>query len=289
MWLLYALLSASSKGVGNALNKVGADKVDSVSLTWIARVIGLVFWIGAYLLLDNSESSFTVQFAIALAVAGSLTAIASTLRFDAFREGEVSHLIPLGNLLPVLSAIFAWGLLGEAPGLLGWIGILVVVFGAYMLNLQSSHIKWYEPFYDLYKAPASQKMLIVVGMLSVSVVFDKVALEDVSVYVWGISILLAQIVVLTPAVIRKWSSVKKSAVEHYKIITAVAFFSFLAFVLQLLSFEAGGLVGLTLAIKRLDSLVTISIAGLFMGESNILSRLKAGAIMAVGAVLVSLS
>ena len=253
MWIIFAVLSALTKGCGNIMNKVSSDRIDSFVLTFTTRIVGLLIGIIAYLLFNDTPNSFSNQFFAAVLVSGGLSAFAVILRFDAFKQGEVSHLIPLGNFVPVVGALFAVVLLNEVPSLLGALGIVIVTTGAYVLHVQSSHVNWYEPLQEIYKLPASRKMLLMVVLVGISINIDKIGLDYVSPYMWAIAIALAQLLLVTPKALKKLPEVTTAVRDYWLMITVTATLSMTAFIFQMLSFEAGGLVGYTIAIKRTDT------------------------------------
>lgn len=66
--------------------------------------------------------------ALAYVVVGN-SLIAMTLLLAMIRADEVSRVSSLFYLVPALSALFAWPLLGEAVPLLGWLGFALAAIG----------------------------------------------------------------------------------------------------------------------------------------------------------------
>jgi drug/metabolite transporter (DMT)-like permease len=64
-----------------------------------------------------------------------LNIAANLLFFAALRNSQLSVTIPLLSLTPVFTALLAIPMLGEVPALRQWLGILLVVAGAFVLNL----------------------------------------------------------------------------------------------------------------------------------------------------------
>ena len=65
----------------------------------------------------------------------ALNIAANLLFFAALRNSQLSVTIPLLSLTPVFTALLAIPMLGEIPALRQWLGILLVVAGAFVLNL----------------------------------------------------------------------------------------------------------------------------------------------------------
>ncbi|GGW24790.1 peptide ABC transporter ATP-binding protein [Gemmobacter lanyuensis] len=97
--------------VGTACTLPLALLTESMSVRWDAEFI----WAMAYLVLGNSL-------------------LAMSLLLAMIRAGEVSRVSALFYLVPALSALFAWPLLGEAMPPLGWAGMALAGLGVALVS-----------------------------------------------------------------------------------------------------------------------------------------------------------
>lgn len=100
--------------VGAAFTLPLALATESLQIQWDAQFIGVM----AYLVLGNSL-------------------LAMTLLLAMIRAGEVSRVSALFYLVPPLSALFAWPLLGEAMPALGWLGMALAATGVALASRKS--------------------------------------------------------------------------------------------------------------------------------------------------------
>lgn len=96
----------------------------------VQYAVGFVFCAPAALLSETLTIDWTGEFVFAMAylvLANSLLAI--TLLLAMIRAGEVARVSALFFLVPPLSALFAWPMLGEAMPPLGWAGFALAALG----------------------------------------------------------------------------------------------------------------------------------------------------------------
>jgi drug/metabolite transporter (DMT)-like permease len=190
--------------------------------------------------------------------------------------------------MPIFVTIMAYFVFQEAPSILGLTGILVIFIGAHRLNTQSSHIKWYEPFTDLASQRASQLMLIAMLLAAATVIIDKQALNEASPVAWVFSLAFFQVLTAVPGTL-KANVVQQTIRKHWKLVSATAILSLVSFFFQLYAIQFGGLVGLIIAIKRFDTLITIWLADILLKEKKAEQRIVGASIMAAGGLMIALS
>lgn len=96
----------------------------------IQYAVGFVFCAPAAALTESLAIDWGTEFVVAMAylvLANSLLAI--TLLLAMIRAGEVARVSALFFLVPPLSALFAWPMLGEAMPPLGWAGFALAALG----------------------------------------------------------------------------------------------------------------------------------------------------------------
>ncbi len=96
----------------------------------IQYAVGLLGTLPLAIATESLAISWTGEFATALAylvIANSL--VAMTLLLAMIRHGEVSRVSSLFYLVPPVTALIAWPLLGEAMPPLGWAGMALAAIG----------------------------------------------------------------------------------------------------------------------------------------------------------------
>src|SRR5688572_1920515 len=140
-WLVYALLAAACAASINVLAKIGmkdvnADLATAVrSIVQAAFVAGFAMVIGAWHQLgDLRTRPLAITMIILSGVAGALSWI---FVFRAVQLAEVSKVAPIDKLSLPLGILLAVVVLGERPGALNWLGITLMVAGAYLATTRA--------------------------------------------------------------------------------------------------------------------------------------------------------
>jgi drug/metabolite transporter (DMT)-like permease len=106
-----------------------------VASNLIQYAVGLAFALPAALTFETMEVRWDATFVAVMAylvVGNSL--LAMTLLLAMIRAGAVSRVSALFYLVPALSALFAWPLLGEAMPPLAWVGMAVAAGGVALVS-----------------------------------------------------------------------------------------------------------------------------------------------------------
>ena len=98
-------------GVGAAFTLPAAYLTEGMAVRWDAELL----WVLAYLVIGNSILAISLLLAM-------------------IRAGEVARVSALFYLVPALSALFAWPLLGEAMPPLAWVGMALAGLGVAMVS-----------------------------------------------------------------------------------------------------------------------------------------------------------
>ena len=106
-----------------------------VASNLIQYAVGLTFslpaaWVTESMVIDWDPTFVAVM--VYLVLGNSL--LAMTLLLAMIRAGEVSRVSSLFYLVPPLSALFAWPLLGEAMPPLAWVGMVLAALGVAMVS-----------------------------------------------------------------------------------------------------------------------------------------------------------
>ena len=101
-----------------------------VSANLIQYAVGAAFCVPAALIAEDTTIQWDAEFiwAMAYLVVGN-SLLAMSLLLAMIRAGEVAKVSSLFYLVPALSALFAWPMLGEAMPLLGWVGMALAGLG----------------------------------------------------------------------------------------------------------------------------------------------------------------
>jgi drug/metabolite transporter (DMT)-like permease len=197
--------------------------------------------------------------------------------------------LPYLAFTPVLVALTGLLLLGEHLSPVGWLGILLVVLGAYLLNATSSTrpAGWFEPLRAIAYARGSRLMLAVAVLYSLTSVMGKGALQYTSPLFFApfyfCLLGLATLLLFGFVSPRPQKFLRTHLPQHLAIGTLMA--------LMILSHFAAverTEVAYMIAVKRTSLLFGILYGTLLFKEPYPLRHLVAGTLMVCGVLLIAL-
>jgi transporter family protein len=134
-WLVYALLSAVCAALVGIFAKPGLKDVDANVGTAIRSVVMAVLVV-AFVTATRGWSklpSLNSRASLLILLAGAAGAASWLFYFNALKLADVSHVAPIDKLSTPIAVILAALLLGERPSGLNWLGVVVMVAGAYLV------------------------------------------------------------------------------------------------------------------------------------------------------------
>lgn len=136
-WLYYALGSAVASAFVGVLMKFGTASVDSTLATALRAVImaGLLVVTWLFAGPTGKLATLTPKAFALIGLSGVAGAAAWFCYFRAIALGNVSQVGPVDKLSVVIAVILAFFLLGERPTGTHWLGIGLILVGAYLVAL----------------------------------------------------------------------------------------------------------------------------------------------------------
>lgn len=137
LWLVYALLSAVAASFVAVFGKIGMKGIDSTLATAIRSIVMTLFLVALALLTGLGQHVRTVHSkAMTMIVLSGIAGATSWLfYFKALQVGQVSKVAPIDKLSMPLGILLAVLILGERPGGINWVGVLMIAAGAYLAGL----------------------------------------------------------------------------------------------------------------------------------------------------------
>jgi transporter family protein len=137
-WLVYALLSAACAALVGIFGKPGLKDVDpnvGTAVRSLVMTVLLAVFVTAtrgWAKLPQLASRSTLM----IALSGAAGAASWLFYFNALRLADVSRVAPIDKLSTPIAFVLAVLLLGERPTALNWVGVIVMVAGAYLVALR---------------------------------------------------------------------------------------------------------------------------------------------------------
>ncbi|MBD3209399.1 EamA family transporter [Candidatus Woesearchaeota archaeon] len=290
LWVLYSLGAAVMQALCSLIDKKVMLHEHALEYG-AARGFFSLFLIVAFPFIDLYYN-WTMY--VSIYVISIILITANLYYLRSVRHSELSSSIPLMNISPLFLLVVAYLLLGEKPGVVAVIGILLLVVGTYLLQAGVSPGKkgLLAPFRVLLTSRYSLYMIFAILIYSFTATLLK------AVVGWGVD--AVSVVVLTlffMGINYVFLEVVKHGVgEIFRDLRRdgrIIFFSFISGLLSnlflLLAMAVpGALVSLIIPIKRTSTFLTALIGGRLFHEHRLGVKLLACAVMVAGVVLIVL-
>lgn len=181
-WFSLALLCAIAVASADALTKRYLGNYRAFEIVLLR--FGLSGLLIAPLLLITGVPALSTGFLLMVAVMLPCEILAMFLYMKAIRDYSLALTLPYLSFTPVIITLCAFVFLGERVTTLGFAGILLVVSGSYLLNLDAAGngngwLRMLTPFRAVFRNRGSQLMLLVAGLYSITAVLGKAAVNQV--------------------------------------------------------------------------------------------------------------
>ena len=288
-WVHLALLSALSLAFADALTKkllVGYRTAELVVVRFGLTAVLLL----PLLALNLPPSAPPPPFWGWVGLALPLEVLAMALYMLAIRDSPLALTLPYLAFTPVFVVLTGFLLLGEQVSPRGMAGILLVVIGAYALNLEHARLatprSWLAPVLAIGRERGSRLMLVVALIYSVTSVLGKGAMQHMAAASFGPMYFM--LLGLFTAAFFGWRDPAALRVLwrpswRHAIIAACMAVMVVAHFLALERVE----VAYMISVKRTSILFGILLGALMFAETRLVQHLFAAGLMVAGVTLIA--
>lgn len=249
---------------------------------------GILMAAMSLLLLPYTNFSFPVTIWPLLIIVGTVITFGFYYSIKAFKALDTSVVSPLFNLGTVIVVALSAVFLGEHLTLPQLLGVALLVFGTYILELKRGHLL--SPFFEIYHSKKIHLVIWSTLLYSVHAVLSKYILVSVEplTYLFIESIIMAVILTIIAFVRHEGlKSIKEGFLAHKKMIIAIALFNFLSELFIFFALRAGE-ASLVIPVVRTWTLFVVILGGTFLREGHLKNRIIATAVMLIGIFIIYL-
>ncbi|ABK45734.1 protein of unknown function DUF6, transmembrane [Magnetococcus marinus MC-1] len=286
-WLPLALAVALFTALKDLLNKRSVAQLNPWTVARMQHLAAFVVLLP--LLPFISVPEIGPNFWWALLGSGTINVVALLLYVQALHHSDLSLTTPMLTTTPVFLLITSPIIVGEFPSLTGVMGIVFIVLGAWLLNVQQRHIGFWAPFKALYRERGPRLMLIIAFVWSVSSNLDKVGIQNSSPLVWLLS--LFAFIALGTTLAAHHFGPRESGADWRPhtatlwiqggLFSAAALCQFLALELTMVPY--------VIAVKRTSALMAVVLGVWLLKEQGGRERMLGAAVMFAGFLLITLA
>lgn len=177
MWFWYGLGASFVSALSVILNKKALNKIGAPLVTWSLFAIPLPFLI--YLAFKDGIPRMNVLLFLGAIGSGAVFVFSKTLSLHSFKKSLLSQVIPLISFSTLFTYVLGLIFLSERVKPIGVLGLLLIVCGAYVVNVEQAGEDIFKPVKIIFTNHMSLIYLISLFLASLSAIFDKVSLTSV--------------------------------------------------------------------------------------------------------------
>jgi uncharacterized membrane protein len=282
-WFVLTLISSMTLSLRELSAKKAGRTLSSAYLSWGLNSFMFLIFLGITLLLGRAVP-VTGEFLKILVMAAVLDAVATLFYISAIKHGDLSKTVPMLCFIPVVQLFVTPVLVHETLSLPGVAGVLVVVSGFYILNIQKRE-GIFSPIKSIVQNKSTVMMLATACLWGVSSSFHKIGILQTNPLFWGSCEMGLISFFLFPFAMKS----EKSAFSLHKIRKTMwpAFFSTLTVLSYYMAINIGP-VAYVSSVRRLAVLFSMGIGLVVLNEKARRSGLFGGIIMITGSVIICL-
>lgn len=285
MWFILGILSGLFNGLAYGVSKKALGNMSPVmtSIGW--TIFSLPYLLIALLWSGWASTNFTFWWATILSAvinAGSFIILMRALKIS-----DLSLTIPFLSFTPLFLLFVSKAMLGEFPTNVGLLGVLILVTGAYILQLKEEK-GILGPFRALSKNKGTQLMLAVAFLYAIISTLNKIAVVNSNQATYLIVYQGLAGLMLFPLVWRSQSD-KHKIQEMKGLVKPLALIGLLEALTLMFQMTAVkiGLVSYVISLKRTSAIWSVLLGIIIFHERNITIRFVGAVVMVAGVVLIS--
>lgn len=270
-WLFLVLISAIFLASRTIFTKKLLANNNTLPMLFFISLISTISMIFFYKMIDLNLSLLVYGLIL---LKSSVIAVAWFCIYQAYKNLEISTVSPLRNLSPIFLIILSLIFLGEKASLINYIGIILLIVSAYLLETKSFS-KMLEPF-KFFKS--KYFLLIIVSLIgnSISAVLDKIIIQSTNYYTLMFIFYLFLTILYFVFILIKKDLKSLSIFSGTKNIVLIFTITFSALLADFSYFMAvampSTLIILIIPLRRLSTFISTLLGGKLFHEKNLLHK-----------------
>ncbi len=289
MWFYIALATSLISAVSVIFDKKILKEVSPSVLAWCTLFLATP--IIAIFAIKEGIPSLNTMFLVGVVGSVIFYTVSTIIQFRAMKVADLSSIYPLVVLGPILTLIIAFlPPLNEKPSFIAIIGILVTLFGTYILSVSNAKEGLLKPIKLLFENKASALMIMSVFLGSVVIVFDKLAINNTVPKNTTFVLLVENIFVivgLLPILYFKNKNFVQQIFDNKKLFIILGVLNALSTILAF-SAVGGGSVGIVSTIMKAQLLFVLLFSFIFFKDRPKFETVVGSIIMILGVVLIKI-
>ena len=289
MWFIYSVLTGFFVATSACVAKILMRQNDEYAVGFLRLLLAFPLFLAMLLWIRIPVPDHIFYKTLVILVPLEITAYILALR--AIKVSPLTLTLPFLAVTPALAIITSSIILKERLSAVGIAGILLVVIGGYVLNIETIHMGILGPIKAILKERGSRYMIVAASIFSVTSVLGKQAINHSSAMFFAAIYFPIITVFLSPIIFLRY---KKGLIRFNFSKKTLYLFLLLGFIWVLAGVSHCLAISLTdaaymIAVKRSALFFGVIYGALVFKESNIKERLLGVSIMFLGIVLIVLA
>jgi len=282
LWAFLSIISGLGDAVIFALMKK-LKQVNSSIVVWVQYAFALPFLL--ILLYFNYPEKINANVYWNAALNAILLLFSTYLLIKATQISKLSITMPMLSFTPLFLLFTSYIMLNEIPTQLGFIGVFLIVLGAYMIHIEDYKKGFFSPFKALIKDKGSFYVLIVAFIWSITANLFKLGMLGSNPIFFSVVVYLVISIIMVPIIFTRQNIA--SIKSHFNMLIFLGLAS--AFMIATSSYAIiSAIVPYVISLKRSSIIFAIFFGYFFFNEKNIRNALIGTIIMLFGGVLITL-
>ncbi|RJQ17349.1 DMT family transporter [Candidatus Woesearchaeota archaeon] len=287
-WLFFAFASAALISIFTIVEKKSLLKEHAMKF---ATVLALFNALLSFFYISKVDFSISPKFIFIIFLLAIINAVAFLLMAKAIRHMEISVSTPILNFGPAITAMFAFLFLGESIGLSQIGGILLLIAGVYIVEVDHDWTNLKNPLVKMLHSKYIHFLFFSMALYAIGTVADKYVLNqgvDKFTLLFFAHIFIAIIyIIFISAYYNGASDIVSGIRESGKYIFVIAVLMSLSRIFYLEAISLA-MVSLVIPIRRLSTLFVTFFGGNFFHENGLKIKIIGCCITLLGVALIVL-
>ena len=284
LWTILSILS----GFGDAIIFASMKKLKGINnsiIVWVQYAFALPFLL--VLLYFNHPQKINSNVYWVAFLNGILLIFSAYLILKAVKISDLSTSMPMLSATPLFLVFTSYFMLKELPTFYGFIGIFLIVIGAYIIHIKDYKKGFFYPFKALFKDKGTFYVLIVAFIFSIAANLGKLGVLYSNPIFYSFIAYLFVSVIMAPFIIYNLNKKIKEIKANLKAISLFGISS--AFMMVTYSYAVlVAIVPYVISLKRSSVIFSIFLGYFMFNEKNIKYALIGTLIMLAGGILITL-
>ena len=285
-WIIFAFLAAFFNALTNIFSKDVLNKENEYTVLWGRNFFSIPLLILALFLVGLPSIEF--KFWLIILAMMPLEIILAILFFKALKISPISLVIPFTTFTPLFLGVSSFFILQEKLSLSGIVGVILVVSGAYFMNIKGETKNILEPIKNLLKEKGILMIIIVSLIWAITVPFGKIAIQYSSPIFFSAVYFSIFTALFFPIFIKKVPRGFQKIKLNNKKFILIGITNGLMIIFSWLAISQG-FVAYVKSIGMFSILLTIIFAGSYLKEKHTKERLAGSLLMIIGTIFIILS